>query len=464
MSKRVVQSSRKVIKKCFSTTHTHHPTMCRHGHQASVGVDIGDPIFEVDSNRIKYGPGCLREVGDAAKFVGLKRVAIYTDKRLMKFEYVETVKKSLEAEGIEVVVYDEVLVEPTDVSFKEATRFALDTKPDGFVSVGGGSVIDTCKAANLYSTYPPDHFLDYVNPPIGKGKTPPGPLKFHIACPTTSGTGSESTGLAIFDLLSLKAKTGVAMRHLKPNLGVIDPTVTRSLPRNVCAASAFDVLSHAVESFTAISHTQRKAAPFPHMRPMSQGANIYSDIGALESLRYLGRYMERAVWDPSDDEARHGLIFASTLAGIAFGNVGCHLPHGMSYPVAGLVRNFQPDGYPDEAPICPHGFAVMVNAPSVFRYTAKSDPEKHMRAAEALGADIRTAHLDDAGEVLSGRMIELMKMTEFPNGLQGVGYNENDVPDLVKGAWPQQRLIANAPMKIDEEDLSNIYKGAISYW
>lgn len=441
---------------------------CRHGVAAEAGVDfMGEEntgVFEVETSRIKYGPHALREVGSAASFIGCKRVALYTDKRLRQFEYVDTVIKSLQAHGIDTVIFDEVAVEPTDISFKEASKFAMDVQPDCIVSVGGGSVIDTAKAANLYSSYPVEDFLDYVNPPIGKGKSPPGPLKPHIACPTTSGTGSESTGLAIFDLLSMHAKTGLAMRAIKPSMAVIDPLVTTTLPRNVTAASAFDVLSHAVESYTACPHTNRKPAISSNHRPMSQGQNFYADIGCLEALRLLGRYMERAVWDSSDEEARHNLMFASTLAGIAFGNVGCHLPHGMSYSVAGNVRSFNPDGWPDDKPICPHGMAVMVNAPSVFRFTSKASPERHMKAAEALGADIRTAHLDDAGEVLAGRMIELMKMTQFPNGLNGVGYDMNDLEKLVDGAWPQQRLLANAPLQIHREDLHHMYSTAMSYW
>merc|ERR1712032_1454403 len=107
-----------------------------------------------------------------------------------------------------------------------------------------------------------------------------------------------------------------------------------------------------------------------NLRPMSQGANMYADIGALKALHYLGIYMKRAVHDPSDFEARDGLLFASMLAGLAFGNVGCHLPHGLSYPIAGNVNrtNFQPMGYPTKKKIIPHGFSVMVNSPSFQIY------------------------------------------------------------------------------------------------
>src|SRR5262249_43710244 len=158
------------------------------------------------------------------------------------------------AEGLDVVVYDRVRVEPTDSSFREAIDFASDGGFDGFLPVGGGSVIDTAKAANLYSTYP-DDFLAYVNPPIGAGKPLPGRLKPLIAVPTTAGTGSETTGVAIFDFEAMHAKTGIAHRALRPVLGVIDPNNTRSMPRMVAASSALDVLSHAIESYTALPYS-----------------------------------------------------------------------------------------------------------------------------------------------------------------------------------------------------------------
>src|SRR6185503_16558094 len=143
--------------------------------------------------------------------------------------------------------YDQVRVEPTDQSFKAAIAFATTGNFEGYVAVGGGSVMDTAKAANLYATYPAD-FLDYVNPPVGKGKPVPGRLKPLIAVPTTAGTGSETTGVAIFDFLEIHAKTGIAHRALRPILGVIDPDNTRTLPPMVAACSGLDVLSHALES------------------------------------------------------------------------------------------------------------------------------------------------------------------------------------------------------------------------
>ena len=162
----------------------------------------------------------------------------------------------------------------------------------------------------------------------------PGPLAPHIACPTTSGTGSECTGIAIFDFVAHDVKTGIASRRLRPVLGIVDPDATRTLPATVVAASGFDVLAHALESFTARPYTQRPRPASPLARPLSQGANPYSDLACVEALRLLGVFLERAVHDARDDEAREAVMYAATLAGIGFGNAGVHVPHGMAYAVA----------------------------------------------------------------------------------------------------------------------------------
>ena len=433
---------------------------CCHYYAPSEG---GDAAFSVDVSAITFGRGVLKEAGDHAAALGISRIALMTDPRLAGLAHAATVKDALEAAGLDVVVYDEVQVEPTDESLQKAGRFAGEAGVDGFLSLGGGSVIDTTKAANLYSTHPAE-FLTYVNAPIGGGQAIPGPLKPHIACPTTSGTGSECTGIAVFDLLAMKAKTGIVSRHLRPSMALIDPDTTRSLPKNVVAASAFDVLSHALESYTAQPYTRRAAPARPRLRPMSQGANPWSDLGCREAVRILGEYMVRAVDDAADDEAREQLMWASTLAGIAFGNAGCHAPHGMSYSVSGLVRDFQPEGYPAELPIVPHGMSVIVNAPSVFRFTAEACPERHLEGARLLGAETRGATPEDAGEVLAGEIIGLMRKTEMPNGLRGVGYGAADVAALTEGSFPQKRLLDNAPKEITKPVLSELYVSALSYW
>jgi len=157
-----------------------------------------ETAFTMDTSSIKYGPGVTREVGFDMKNLGATRVLVVTDPNLADSEPVKITIDALAAAGIDAVLFDQVRVEPTDQSFKEAIAFAADGSFDGYVAVGGGSTMDTAKAANLYATYPAD-LLDYVNPPIGKGIPVPGALKPLIAIPTTAGTGSETTGVAIFD-------------------------------------------------------------------------------------------------------------------------------------------------------------------------------------------------------------------------------------------------------------------------
>ena len=429
-------------------------------------VDGNESAFAVDPSAIAFGPGVLAEAGEHLKALSCRRIALFTDATLAGLEPVAVVLKGLRAAGLDVEVYGEVHVEPTDVSFRKATEFAKAGKFDGYVSVGGGSVIDTCKAALLYATYPAE-LRTYVNAPVGDGKPVPGALPPHIACPTTCGTGSECTGIAVFDDLQLKVKTGIASRRLRPTLALIDPTCTRTLPAQVVAASGFDVLCHALESYTARPYTARPRPATPAARPMSQGRTRGRVVGRVEALRVAGKYFGRGVRAGSDSVARESLSWAATLAGIAFGNAGVHLPHAMSYAVAGLVRDYRCPGYPQHEPMVPHGISVIVNAPSVFRVTAPTSPDRHIEAAAALGADVadvKSASSADAGAIVSRVVIDLMRAAGVPNGVGGVGYGEGDVESLMRGAIVQKRLVDNAPMPIDETAMRGLFRGALSYW
>jgi hydroxyacid-oxoacid transhydrogenase len=422
-----------------------------------------DTAFTVDASRVTFGRGCLDELGDRANALGMRRVAVFADPVVAGLEIFDSAQRSLRDAGIDVAAYTDVRVEPTDESFSAAAAFASDAKPDGYVSVGGGSVIDTAKAADLYASHPAD-FLAYVNPPVGEGTPVPGPLKPHIACPTTSGTGSEVTGIAIFDLLSMSAKTGIASPALRPTEALVDPDCTDTLPAQVVACSGLDVLSHALESFTARPFVRRPAPGRPSQRPMSQGANPWSDVGSREALRLLGQYLERAVADASDREAREQTMWAATMAGIAFGNAGVHIPHAMSYAVAGQVRAFHPDGYPGSEPLVPHGMSVILNAPAVFRATANTDPRRHIEAAAHLGADVTGVSEQDAGAVLAEHLVRIMRAVHMPSGLAAVGYAEADCAKLAEGAWPQQRLLQNAPVECDQAMLADLFGGSLRYW
>jgi hydroxyacid-oxoacid transhydrogenase len=417
----------------------------------------------MDTSSIKYGPGVTREVGWDMQEQGTHRVMVVTDQHMTASEAVSVTLESLDQYGIDAVLYDRASVEPTDISFKEAIKFAVDGNFDGFVAVGGGSSMDTAKAANLYSTHPAN-FMTYVNPPIGKGVPVPGPLKPLVAVPTTAGTGSETTGVAIFDYLEMNAKTGIAHRALRPVKGLIDPNNTRSLPKMVAACTGLDQLTHALEAITAMPYSQRPAPENPKMRPAYQGANPISDIWASRAIEMIAKNLVRVVEDPADDVARGEILLAATYAGIGFGNAGVHLAHGMSYPVSGMVREYVPDGYPPGHPIVPHGMAVVLHAPAVFRFTASASPELHLHAAGLMGADIAGAHPEEAGEVLSNAVVDLMRKVGMPNGLAAVGFGPHDVDKLVGGTLPQHRVTKLSPRPASAEDLKQLFLDSMTLW
>jgi hydroxyacid-oxoacid transhydrogenase len=422
-----------------------------------------DTAFEMATASVRFGAGVTREVGMDLADMGARRVMVVTDPTLSSLPPVATVLESLEREKIQFYLYDRVRIEPTDASFKDAITAAVEGQFDAYVGVGGGSSMDTAKVANLYSCHPAD-LLDYVNPPIGKGLPVPGPLKPLVAVPTTAGTGSETTGVAIFDLIEMHAKTGIASRLLKPTLGLIDPENTRTLPPLAAAATGLDVLSHALEAYTAMPYNQRPAPGRPLMRPAYQGSNPISDIWSIEALRLAARCLPRAVDDPSDDEARAGMILAACYAGIGFGNAGVHLPHGMSYPVSGMVRSYRPPGYPVDGPLVPHGMAVILHAPAVFRFTGSACPERHLQAAELLGEDVSGARLADAGDILADCVTSFMRRLGIPNGLAAVGYTRDDIPALVEGTLPQHRVTKLSPRPAGAEELAVLFEDAMVAW
>jgi hydroxyacid-oxoacid transhydrogenase len=422
-----------------------------------------ETAFQISASNVRFGPGATREVGMDLAELGVKRVLVVIDPVLRDLPTGHVVWESLRHSKISFEVFDRIDVEPNDASFRHAAEVAASGQFDAFVAVGGGSTIDTAKAANLYSTYPAD-FFTYVNAPVGRGQPVPGPLKPLIAIPTTAGTGSETTGVAIFDYAERHAKTGIAHRYLRPLLGIVDPENTRTLPAAVAAATGLDVLCHAVESYTAIPYTTRPLPDRPLDRPAYQGSNPLSDIWALEALRMVNQHLLRAVKDPTDDEARGQMLLAAAIAGIGFGNAGVHLPHGMSYPVASMVRDYWPPGYQVDHPLVPHGISVIIHAPAVFRFTAPACPARHLQAAQSLGADVHGVANQDAGALLADRIVYFMRALSVPNGLSALGYSQSDIPALVQGTLPQHRVTKLSPIPAGETELGKLFCDSLKLW
>src|SRR5438552_1433067 len=418
-------------------------------------LDIpNETVFTMEMTPMKFGPGATDEVAYDLKRLGVRHALIVTDRTIMKLGLPERVRTLLEEAGINTEIYDAVHVEPTDQSFEAIATFVRGRDYDGFVAIGGGSSIDSAKAANLLSTYPAP-VMDYINKPIGKGIPVPGSLKPLVALPTTAGTGAETTANAIMDVLALKVKTGISHRYLRPSLAIIDPLNTVTLPPMATAYPGFDVLTHALESFTSRPYDTRPRHK-PEERPVYVGSNPVSDLWCEKALEYTGRYLRRAVLNGMDVEARTYMALAATYAGIDFGNAGVHVPHAIAYPIAGLVKNFSAPDNPKDEPIIPHGLSVVITAPSTFRWTYAVSSERHLHAAQLLGANLNGITMAEMPEVLPRTLISLLRDTGLANGLHVLGYIEEDVSMLVEGTLKQQRLLVNCPRDVGSEEIRQV--------
>jgi hydroxyacid-oxoacid transhydrogenase len=421
-----------------------------------------ETVFVMEMSPIKFGLGATDEIGFDAARLGVRRVLLVTDRHIAELGLPERVRELLEEQGIKAEIYDGVEVEPTDRSMEEAAEHARAREFDGLIAVGGGSAIDTCKAVNLLTTHPAP-LRDYINKPVGKGVPVPGALKPLIAVPTTAGTGSETTAVLVTHVLDEDVKAGVSHRLLRPTLGVVDPLNTVTAPPEVTAAAGADILTHAIESYTTRAYDARPKH-HPPDRPAYIGANPASDIWCEKAIEYVGRYLRRGVLNGMDLEARTHLALAANYAGIGFGNAGVHIPHAVAYPIAGLVRDYVPAGYRTRHPLVPHGMAVILTAPAAFRFTYTSAPERHLRAAELMGAEVRGLSEADRREALPRALIGLMRDAGIPSGLRAIGYAEQDVPALIAGTLKQPRLLSGAPRAVGADELDWILRDAMQYW
>ena len=417
-----------------------------------------ETVFGLESTQLKFGPNCLNELGWEISKYNSTKILLVVDPVLHDFNVTQKILDQIKSSGSEVITFDNISVEPTLKSFEVASQFALENSFDLIIAAGGGSTIDTAKVANLIKVCG-GVVMDYVNIPIGKGKKPISQLLPLIAIPTTSGSGSEATTVAVLDIPEMNLKTGISHHFLRPTLALVDPELSKTTPSGVTASAGLDVISHAIESFISKPYHQREKPKSPDERPPYQGSNPVSDIWSMKAIDFGGKYLSRAVLNGEDIEARGNMMLSATLAGIGFGTAGVHIPHACAYPIAGLKHSYQASGYKNC--FIPHGISVIVTAPAAFRFTYDVDPEKHIKAAELL----KGKKIDKPGpESLPYELIKLMKEVGAPSGIKELGYAKKDIPEIIIGAMKQQRLLSIAPKDVREKDLNQILIQSIENW
>jgi len=380
-------------------------------------------------DRTIFGDSVLTELG--AHLPPAERTLLVCDPALRGTGIVATVEAELP--GVET--FEEVEPDPALATFEAALHRARDLDPDVVVGCGGGSTLDVAKVTGALAPHDGE-VLDYVAEPTGAGRAVPGESLPTVAVPTTSGTGSETTPVAVVSLPDRDLKVGVSSDRLYPDLAVVDPLATVSLPPAPTAASGLDALAHAVEAYTT-RRFDATASATPAERPEYGGRTALTDALCRVAVPRVGAHLRRAVDNGHDVEARREMALASHVAGRAFSNAGLGAAHAVAMAAGAAFHT-------------PHGETVGAVLPAVVRYNQPSAPERYADVARWLGAEG-----DAAGAV------ERLAGDVGITGLADLGVDEDDVPALAERTMDLERLLAGNPRRLDREDVERICLDAL---
>lgn len=404
-------------------------------------TDLGTGTLRLPT-RIHFGYGTRAQLPELLKLHGRKVLAI-VDPFLVGTELFTGVLTSLSDAGLEVVVYSDIKPELPVASLDSAGEFAVAQDPDVILAVGGGSALDAAKLVGLLARHGGPLSTYYGENAV------PGPILPLVAVPTTAGTGSEVTPVAVISDPDRELKVGISSPYLVPVAAVVDPEFTLGAPPSVAAFSGIDALVHAVESYTAAMLD----LPWSGTLPVFTGRNAFSDVLALEAVERLGGWLSTAVNQPGNREAREQVAFGSLLAGMSFGPTGTHISHALQYPIGAMTHT-------------PHGLGTGMMLPYVldaFRGDAQS-VERVARVGVALGSTSATAA--EQYEDAIARIVEINASIGVPASLAEIGVTADQLPRIAELGVGSARLLAISPVPATEafllSILDNAYNGTLN--
>ena len=407
---------------------------------------------------VLLGAGAARETGYHLTRLGVRRALVVTDEVLARLGVPDPVVAAIRDAGVEVEVYAAPAGEPSVASMQAAAEHARGGDFDGFVGLGGGSALDTVKAAALLATHGGE-ILDWVNPPIGGGRAVPGPLRPVVALPTTAGTGSEVTAVAVLDVPEHRVKTGISHQHLRPRLAICDPELTIGCPPAVTAAVGLDALMHAIEAYVSLPLDARPRPDDPGARPPYQGANPLADVWVERAIELGGRYLRRAVADGSDLEARHGMLQCADLRRDRLRQRGRARSARVLLSHRGPAPRLGAAGLPGPGPrrAARHrGHRHGGGRAAADRAGAARAPRPRRRAA-----DRRAGRRRRPGRAAAGHRASSSPTSAHRRASRRLGFAEADVPDLVAGALKQERLLKIAPLPVGAAELETVFRASL---
>jgi alcohol dehydrogenase len=382
---------------------------------------------------VVFGEGVADATGELARRLA-DRVLVVTDPTLAAGEAARRVLASLRSHGLEVELFDGTVPELPMDTVLDAIRVGARSAPQCVIGLGGGSSIDLAKIVALGVTHGDDVRSFYGEEQL------PGPVAPVIAIPTTAGTGSEVTPVAVLTDPEAVLKVGISSRHLIPTYAIVDPTVTYGCPPSVTGHAGIDALAHAVEAFTAA----RRQVP-PGTDAVFIGKNSMSDAFALVAVRHIAPHLVGAQRD--EPEARAALAYGSLCAGLAFGTAGTAVAHALQYPIGARTHT-------------PHGVGTGLLLAYAMRFNRPSRLAELAAIGRAMGVAGDAQHDEPAAEEAIAGVAELAGRAGLPGSLAELGVAEEELPELGRLALGVSRLIVNNPRELGEEELLEILRAA----
>ncbi|MFC3884905.1 iron-containing alcohol dehydrogenase [Bacillus songklensis] len=373
------------------------------------------------ANKLITGKDALVSLYEEAVKLGMNRPIIVTDEILQKAGAVAKVEEQLD--GLAVGIFNKVKPEPEVEIVADCVKAIKAGKHDGVIAVGGGSAMDIAKCAAAIA-HTEDSIEQFFGVDLIKEKGLP-----LIAIPTTAGTGSEVTNIAILSDKNEQLKKGVVSPYLLPDVALVSPEMTLTCPQSVTAASGIDALVHAVEAYISVY------------------ASPITDALAIKAMEMIAKYLPKAYANPNDVTAREQMVTASLMAGMAFGNAGVGAVHALAYPLGGRYH-------------MPHGVSNALLLPYVMEWNKVACLERFSDMAAALGQDVRNHSLDEAADKAIEEMVRLCRYVRIPSSLREFDIPEEAIPDMAVDASKVTRLLKNNPRVLTVRDIEEIYRAA----
>lgn len=391
------------------------------------------------AGEVFFGSGVHQRVGQIARRLEAEKALIVTDKNLVRAGLLDMVRKPLLEEGLAIHISDGGVPEPPIRVAEECCQATRELEFEVVIGLGGGSNMDLAKVTALVRTYGGEP-ADY----LGEGKVP-GPLMPLIAIPTTAGTSSDVSPVAILTDEEANLKVAVFSPYLRPRVSLVDPLLTLSCPPKTTADSGIDALTHAIEAYTVIDH---RYVPVPPEQDVPySGKSPLGDVLALEAIRLIGRWLRVAVHQGGNLEAREGMSLASLLAGLAFTNTGVAAVHAIEYPLGALTH-------------CTHGEGNGLLLPYVMAYNLPVRVKEFAAIAEALGEEIEGLPLREAAELAVEAVKELKRDIGIPERLRDIGVKREDLDEIAQKSVGIARLMRYQPRPMSLERAKEILESA----